>query len=242
MDGVMLNKNNYRASGINDLPPAVIAFVLIAIVAAVGGLILANFQSNSTVLAFSQTVTPSAVANTMNETANTLTVTFSGAYSWVSVSHPITVSVTGYVVNTVATNTVYATPLSSLTKTYTLTSATGSVQSLSATGGNYVNITSVSLSGLIGGAEPQMTATVIENYLTVTQGSAPAAYTANSLTAVVVATGTASSAYNSIGYGLSSIQTMTSFLPLLALVIVAAAIIGVVVLAFKFGGGSSEKY
>ena len=51
-----------------------------------------------------------------------------------------------------------------------------------------------------------------------------------------------SQAANSIAYGLSSIQTMTSFLPLLALVIIAAAIIGVVLMAFRFGGGHAESY
>ena len=43
-------------------------------------------------------------------------------------------------------------------------------------------------------------------------------------------------AYNSLQFGLQGIQTMTSFLSLIALVIVAAVIIGVVLLAFSFGG------
>ena len=52
-----------------------------------------------------------------------------------------------------------------------------------------------------------------------------------------------SQAANSIGFGLSALQTMTSFLPLLGLVVIAAAIIGVVLLAFQFNsGGRGEKY
>lgn len=43
-------------------------------------------------------------------------------------------------------------------------------------------------------------------------------------------------AANTINYGLSSLSTMASFLPLLGLVVIAAAIIGVVLMAFSFGG------
>jgi len=40
-----------RAAGLQDLLPAVVAFVLIAIVGSVGALILQNFQSNSAITA-----------------------------------------------------------------------------------------------------------------------------------------------------------------------------------------------
>ena len=126
-------KRTWKAAGLNDLLPAVIAFVLVAIVAAVAALILSNFAVNAGVL------------------SNTCKVT------------------SGNVVNTI--------------------------------------------SGLC----------------------------ANIVTGVATTTNL-SPAYNSTSYGLSSIQTMTSFLPLLALVIIAAAIIGVVLMAFKFGGGGSETY
>ena len=50
-------------------------------------------------------------------------------------------------------------------------------------------------------------------------------------------------AYNAIGSGLSGVNTLMSFLPLIALVIVAAIIIGVVLLAFAFRGRSGgERY
>lgn len=50
-------------------------------------------------------------------------------------------------------------------------------------------------------------------------------------------------AANTITFGLNSIQTMSSFLPLLGLVIIAAAIIGVLLYAFAFrGGGGRERF
>ncbi|MDE1833850.1 MAG: hypothetical protein KGH64_00775 [Candidatus Micrarchaeota archaeon] len=51
-------------------------------------------------------------------------------------------------------------------------------------------------------------------------------------------------AYNSIGFGISAVSTIMSFLPLLGLVIIAAAIISVVLLAFAFGarGRGTERY
>ena len=51
-------------------------------------------------------------------------------------------------------------------------------------------------------------------------------------------------AYNSIQFGLQGVQTMTSFLSLIALVIVAAIIIGIVLLAFSFGrgGGAGRQF
>lgn len=49
--------------------------------------------------------------------------------------------------------------------------------------------------------------------------------------------------FNAIGDGVSAITTIMSFLPLLGLVIIAAAIITVVLLAFRFGGGrGGERY
>ena|SRR5579872_4224380 len=49
-------------------------------------------------------------------------------------------------------------------------------------------------------------------------------------------------AYNGIGYGVSGINQIMTFLPLLALVVVAAVIIGVVVGAFVLGGKSREGF
>ena len=50
-------------------------------------------------------------------------------------------------------------------------------------------------------------------------------------------------AANTINFGLSAIQTMASFLPLLGLVVIAAAIIGVVLFAFAFGGrGQTSRF
>lgn len=46
-----------------------------------------------------------------------------------------------------------------------------------------------------------------------------------------------SPSYNAIGYGITGISTIMQYLPLIALVIVAAVIITIVVLAFAFGGG-----
>ena len=43
-------------------------------------------------------------------------------------------------------------------------------------------------------------------------------------------------AYNATQYGLKGINTFMSYLPLIALVIVAAILIGIVLVAFAFGG------
>jgi hypothetical protein len=46
-----------------------------------------------------------------------------------------------------------------------------------------------------------------------------------------------SASYNAITYGITGVSTIMQYLPLVALVIVAAVIITIVVLAFAFGGG-----
>jgi uncharacterized membrane protein len=51
-----------------------------------------------------------------------------------------------------------------------------------------------------------------------------------------------SAAYNGIYYGISGINQIMQFLPLLALVVVAAVIIGVVVGAFVLGGAHKEGF
>ena len=51
-----------------------------------------------------------------------------------------------------------------------------------------------------------------------------------------------SSAYNAIGFGLTGVNTLLSYLPLIALVIVAAILIGIVLVAFAFGGGQRERF
>ena len=49
-------------------------------------------------------------------------------------------------------------------------------------------------------------------------------------------------AYNGLGYGTSGINQIMTFLPLMALVIVAAVIIGTVVGAFVLGGGAKKEF
>ena len=50
-------------------------------------------------------------------------------------------------------------------------------------------------------------------------------------------------AYNATQYGLKGINTFMSYLPLIALVIVAAILIGIVLVAFAFGGNrGGERY
>ena len=51
-----------------------------------------------------------------------------------------------------------------------------------------------------------------------------------------------SAAYNGIYYGISGINQIMGFLPLIALVVVAAVIIGVVVGAFVLGGKGREGF
>lgn len=51
-----------------------------------------------------------------------------------------------------------------------------------------------------------------------------------------------SPAYNGVTYGVSGISQIMQFLPLLALVVVAAVIIGVVVGAFVLGGAHKEGF
>ena len=55
-----------------------------------------------------------------------------------------------------------------------------------------------------------------------------------------VTSGTA--AYNGIYYGISGINQIMTFLPLIALVVVAAVIIGTVVGAFVLGGGAKKEF
>ena len=50
-----------------------------------------------------------------------------------------------------------------------------------------------------------------------------------------------SPSYNGIVYGLSGVTTMVSYLPLIALVIVAAILIGIVLVAFAFGGNGGDR-
>ena len=51
-----------------------------------------------------------------------------------------------------------------------------------------------------------------------------------------------SPAYNGIVYGISGVNTFMSYLPLIALVIVAAILIGIVLVAFAFGGNKNERF
>ncbi len=48
-------------------------------------------------------------------------------------------------------------------------------------------------------------------------------------------------AYNATQYGLKGINTFMSYLPLIALVIVAAILIGIVLVAFAFGGSREAE-
>jgi NADH:ubiquinone oxidoreductase subunit 5 (subunit L)/multisubunit Na+/H+ antiporter MnhA subunit len=49
-------------------------------------------------------------------------------------------------------------------------------------------------------------------------------------------------AYNATSYGLKGVNTIMSYLPLIALVIVAAILIGIVLVAFAFGGRREERF
>ncbi len=44
-------------------------------------------------------------------------------------------------------------------------------------------------------------------------------------------------AYNSSGYGLTGLQTLSSYMPTIALVAVAAVVIGIILVFFTQGGG-----
>lgn len=127
-----IQKNARRpAAGLQDLLPAVIAFILIAIVGALGALILVNFQQSNAVNEFC---------------ANTL---------------------------------------------------------------NFANIINYGSTCVTGGG---MNTLVI-----------PAAY-------------------NTVGLGITSISTIMSYLPLIALVIVASILIGIVLVAFAFGGSKEDRF
>ena len=49
-------------------------------------------------------------------------------------------------------------------------------------------------------------------------------------------------AYNATTYGLKGVNTIMTYLPLIALVIVAAILIGIVLVAFAFRGGREERF
>ena len=81
------------------------------------------------------------------------------------------------------------------------------------------------------------------------------AYCANTLTGNLLLYGTSCAAnvpgmneivlpqaYNALGQGITGVSTIMSYLPLIALVIVAAILIGIVLVAFSFGGNREERF
>ena len=49
-------------------------------------------------------------------------------------------------------------------------------------------------------------------------------------------------AYNAVGNGITGISTIMNYLPLIALVTVASILIGIVLIAFAFGGNKAERF
>lgn len=231
---------------LQDLLPAVVAFVLIAIVASVGALVLANFQANPSVTSSNfQSTATSATVNAINfNSVNSIAVGLSGGgstYPWITAATPLTISITGNVILNDASNTVLAKPGNAITETAVFISPPSGITS--AFSANFYNISTVTMTGVA----PQATgliATITENYNGVVGSSAPAAFTVNALVATGTSTARGSTAYNATNYGLSGVGTLTSYLPLIALVIVAAILIGIVLVAFSFGGRGreSERY
>lgn len=225
-------------AGLEDVLPAVVAFVLIALVASVGALILSGFQNSASVLKLTNAGTNSLNANTITA-ANTLNLALSGSYSWISASNPLTVAVTGNSVssysNGVGVNT--ATAGTVTTETFTVTSPAASQSLGTATSGNFFNITAVKLTGVDSAAAPSITATVTEYVATNGLSFGPTSISAHNTSTVV-----ATAAYNATHNGLKGVNTFASYLPLIALVIVASILIGIVLVAFAFGGRREERY
>ena len=49
-------------------------------------------------------------------------------------------------------------------------------------------------------------------------------------------------AFNAVGNGITGVGTVMSYLPLIALVIVASILIGIVLVAFAFGGRGEDRF
>lgn len=165
---------------------------------------------------------------------NSLVITCTGACSWISTSRPATVTVVGNGIGVYATNEIFATRGTQLSQTFTLTSATFP-QTLTATNGNYYNISVVSISGFGSSAEPSFTVTVTQNALSVTHLSVPSDKTTNVISAVAVQTvseqtigtssSTSSGVFGSIATYLVTVANFTGIIILLAIIIVVVSVI-----------------
>lgn len=228
------------AAGLEDMLPAVVTFALIAIVAAVSALILQNFASNPLVPITITTASVNSVnaitfnSFSTNAIQSNIIISCSDNCNWVTAANPLTVSLSGNYVTTNAAIGSNAVSIGSGTQSVTFTSnPTGTVTSFV---GNFYNITTVAVTGVAPGQSGEV--------LTITQkyGATPrgvGGYVTNSIVATGTVTSSGSVAYNAINYGNTSIGTLTSFLSLIALVLVAAIIIGIVLLAFAFRGGNA---
>ena len=197
----------------------------------VGVLATANAQVNKTLVAvapFGATYATTASANAINDSAaNTITLTLSGSYSWISATHPLTISITGNQISPYASNTAYATPTNALTLTYRTTS-NATTQTMFTNQGFY-NITQVKLSGVTGFAVPSITATVSESFLGVAHGSAPETYATNTITAKNVSTITSATAVQQFDSTGTANTTVINFIPivvLVALIVIILALFG----------------
>jgi hypothetical protein len=225
-----------------DLLPAVVVFVLIALVGTIGAQILQSFGTSNAQLFNTAAQTVGGGKGLYQTAANTLTVTLSNKYSWISSQYPLTLTIKGYGFSAYASNTANAVVGSPLTETFSLTSPTAT-QVLASPAGNFFNITSVGLtvpSFVYPQAMPSVNASVTQNYQQEVTGSNT--ITSNSFTATGSFAVTATAAYNATTYGLSGVNTIMTYLPLIALVIVAAILIGIVLVAFAFRGGKEERF
>ena len=212
---------------------AVITLIVLLVLVFVAQLIVGVFGTASSVVngtlvnaSFFSALAHTASANAMNDTAaNSLVVTLSGSYSWISSSNPLTIQITGNQISTFASNTAYAVPGNSQTKTFKLTSATAT-QTLSATAGNFYNISNIALSGFPGTAYPSINASIVQGYISATHGSAPAAYSTNSITGLgsaAITLGQAAKQYASTG---TANTTVINFIPIVVLVALIIIILG----------------
>lgn len=231
---------------LGGLQAAVIAFILIAIIGAVGVLILGGFGTSSTVLSTNPTSTLTSASsdalgyNSPTVSASNTVLTFTGDTSWISSTTPLTVTLFGNVVTTAATNAVGGNALSTGTFTQTLSFASKPT-GVTTFASNFLNIQTVTVNGVIPSATG-LVVTVTQNFGNTIVGSAPVSNDIATIVATGTVTVTSGGASNSISFGTSAVSTIMSFLPLLGLVIIAAAIITVVLVAFRFGGASTGRY
>ena len=199
-------------------------------------------NSRSTLFSASGSSTFSPTVNSVNALnsvgANSLVLTPTGSNSWISAANPLTVVITGNLITTYATNAAYATSTQTETQTWVLNSP--NANTVSATAGNFFNITSVTISGMTLGASPSLTVQVTQNYAGVVHGAAP--WTSNTANSISMSqTVNYAIISNFTTYGGGAANQFGSNIGLAIFAVIFAAIILAVISSLREATGEGES-